>query len=111
MSSEVYSFDIVVAGGTTSTTVTEHHAGAVVSVYAASTCSAGTPRSISSITTGGKLDILGNATTAAIADSNNAQYEQTELGGTALDGGNIVVTMSGEVDGSGAVTVTIYVAP
>jgi len=111
MSSEVYSFDIVVPGGSTSATLTDHHAGAVVSVFAASTCSAGTPRSISSITCGGKLNIIGNATTAAIADGNNAQYEQTELGGTALDGGDIVVTMSDAVDASGNVTVTIYVAP
>ena len=111
MSSEVYSFDVVVPGGSTSATLTDHHAGAVIAVYAASTCSSGTPRSISSITTGGKLNIIGNATTAAIADGGDAQYEQTELGGTALDGGDIVVTMSGAVDSSGNITVTIYVAP
>jgi NADH:ubiquinone oxidoreductase subunit F (NADH-binding) len=57
------------------------------------------------------LNIIGNATTAAIADGGSAQYEQTELGGTALDGGSIVATMSGEVNSSGNITVTIYVAP
>lgn len=109
MSSEVYAVKISVPSDANSATTSDEHYGAVVSVFADNNINGN--RTLSSITDSNGLNILGNATLAAItATSGTAQYEQTELGGTAVAGA-ITVTTTDSAGTSGTLDVYVYIAP
>lgn len=109
MSSEVYAVKISVDSGSSSATTSDEHYGAVVCVFADNNIDGA--RTLSSITDTNGLDILGNATLGAIsASSGTAQYEQTELGGTAV-AGTITVTTTDSAGSSGSLDVYVYIAP
>jgi hypothetical protein len=109
MSSEVYAVKISVPSDASSATTSDEHYGAVVSVFADNNINGN--RTLSSITDSNGLNILGNATLAAItASTGTAQYEQTELGGTAV-AGTITVTTTDSAGSSGSLDVYVYIAP
>lgn len=109
MSSEVYAVKISVDSGSSSATTSDEHYGAVVCVFADNNIDGA--RTLSSITDTNGLDILGNATLGAIsASTGTAQYEQTELGGTAV-AGTITVTTTDSAGSSGNLDVYVYIAP
>jgi hypothetical protein len=109
MSSEVYAVKISVDSGSSTATTSGEHFGAVVCVFADNNINGA--RTLSSITDSNGLDILGNATLGAIsASTGTAQYEQTELGGTAVAGA-ITVTTTDSAGSSGTLDVYVYIAP
>tara|TARA_R100001510_G_C7596730_1_gene164584 strand:- start:399 stop:728 length:330 start_codon:yes stop_codon:yes gene_type:complete len=109
MSSEVYAVKISVDSASSTATTSGEHFGAVVCVFADNNIDGN--RTLSSITDSNGMDILGNATLAAIsASSGTAQYEQTELGGTAVAGA-ITVTTTDSAGSSGNLDVYVYIAP
>ena len=109
MSSEVYAVKISVGNDTDTATTSDEHFGAVVSVFADNNINGN--RTLSSITDSHGLNILGNATLAAISSSTGtAQYEQTEMGGTAV-AGTITVTTTDSAGSSGTLDVYVYIAP
>ena len=109
MSSEVYAVKISVDSGSSTATTSGEHFGAVVCVFADNNINGA--RTLSSITDSNGLDILGNATWGAIsASTGTAQYEQTELGGTAVAGA-ITVTTTDSAGSSGTLDVYVYIAP
>jgi hypothetical protein len=109
MSSEVYAVKISIDSSTNTATTTDEHFGAVVCVFADNNIDGA--RTLSSITDSNGLDILGNATLGAISSSTGtAQYEQTELGGTAVVG-KITVTTTDSAGSSGSLDVYVYIAP
>ena len=109
MSSEVYAVKISVDNSTDTATTSGEHFGAVVCVFADNNINGA--RTLSSITDSNGLDILGNATLGEIsATTGTAQYEQTELGGTAV-AGTITVTTTDSAGSSGSLDVYVYIAP
>tara|TARA_Y100000114_G_C11744148_1_gene320678 strand:- start:958 stop:1281 length:324 start_codon:yes stop_codon:yes gene_type:complete len=107
MSSEVYAAKISVpAGGTTATSDGEHF-GAVIAVVVDN--NSGTGRAIGSLVDSNGMDILGNAVHTSTATEQ--QYEQTELGGTAVAGTITVEFTGGAIGGSGTADVYVYIAP
>jgi hypothetical protein len=111
MSSEVYAVKISVDSGSSTATTSGEHFGAVVCVFADTDNNINGARTLSSITDSNGLDILGNATLGAIsASTGTAQYEQTELGGTAVAGA-ITVTTTDSAGSSGTLDVYVYIAP
>lgn len=109
MSSEVYAVKISLDSGSSTATTSGEHYGAVICVFADNNINGA--RTLSSITDSNGLDILGNATLGAItASTGTAQYEQTELGGTAVAGA-ITVTTTDSAGTSGTLDVYVYIAP
>ena len=108
MSSEVYRVKLQLATGEQEVTSSGEHFGAVVCVFADNnTDSAETLESITDVSSG--LNILGNATLESISSSGTAQYEQTELGGTAV-AGKLKLRLS-TVAGTGTFDAYVYIAP
>ena len=108
MSSEVYSVRLRLSTGEQSVTTTDEHFGAVVCVRANNdTNSTENIASITDTTTG--LDVMGNATTADITAGSSAQYEQTEMGGTAI-AGKLKLSLA-SVAGTGTFDAYVYIAP
>tara|TARA_B100000212_G_C27314045_1_gene507069 strand:+ start:336 stop:665 length:330 start_codon:yes stop_codon:yes gene_type:complete len=109
MSSEVYKVKLQLATGEQEVTSPDEHFGAVVCVFADNnTNSAETISSITDVSSG--LNILGNADLESIsADTGTAQYEQTEMGGTAV-AGKLKLTLS-TVAGTGTFDAYVYIAP
>ena len=109
MSSEVYRVKLQLATGEQEVTSSGEHFGAVICVFADNnTDSDETIESITDVSSG--LDIMGNATAAVIsASSGTAQYEQTELGGTAV-AGKLKLKLT-NVAGTGTFDAYVYIAP
>ena len=108
MSSEVYRVKLQLDTGEQEVTSSGEHFGAVVCVFADNnTDSAETLESITDVSSG--LNILGNATLESISSSGTAQYEQTELGGTAV-AGKLKLKLT-NVAGTGTFDVYVYIAP
>ena len=106
MSSEVYAAKLTVAADGDSATSHGEHFGAVIAVVVDN--NSGTGRAISTLVDSNGMDILGNADHSA-TDANQ-QYEQTELGGTAV-AGTITVTFASAIGSSGTADVYVYIAP
>jgi hypothetical protein len=108
MSSEVYQVKLQLATGQQEVTTSGEHFGAIICVMADNnTDTAETISSITDVSTG--LDILGNATTASITNGSTAQYEQTEIGGTAV-AGKLKLALTNAA-GTGTFDVYVYIAP
>lgn len=109
MSSEVYRVKLQLATGEQEVTSSGEHFGAVVCVFADNnTDSAETIESITDVSSG--LDIMGNADLQSIsANTGTAQYEQTELGGTAV-AGKLKLKLT-NVAGTGTFDAYVYIAP
>ena len=106
MSSEVYAANLTVAASGTTATTSGEHFGAVIAVVVDN--NSGTGRAISSLVDSNGLDILGNADHSA-TDANQ-QYEQTDMGGTAV-AGTITVTFASAIGSGGTADVYVYIAP
>ena len=106
MSSEVYAAKLTVADSGTTATTSGEHFGAVIAVVVDN--NSGTGRAISSLVDSNGLDILGNADHSA-TDANQ-QYEQTDMGGTAV-AGTITVTFASAIGSGGTADVYVYIAP
>ena len=108
MSSEVYAVKLQLATGEQDVTTPDEHFGAIVCVMADNnTDSAETISSIIDVSTG--MNVLGNATLASIANGATAQYEQTEIGGTAISG-KLKLSLT-NVAGTGTFDAYVYIAP
>ena len=108
MSSEVYQVKLQLATGEQEVTTSGQHFGAIICVMADNnTDTSETISSITDVTTG--LNILGNATLAAISNGATKQYEQTEIGGTAVSG-KLKLSLP-NVAGTGTFDVYVYIAP
>jgi len=108
MSSEVYRVKLQLATGEQEVTSSGEHFGAVICVFADNnTGTAETLESITDVSSG--LNILGNATLESISSSGTAQYEQTELGGTAV-AGKLKLKLP-TVAGTGTFDAYVYIAP
>lgn len=108
MSSEVYRVKLQLATGEQEVTSSGEHFGAVICVFADNnTGTAETLESITDVSSG--LNILGNATLESISSSGTAQYEQTELGGTAV-AGKLKLRLT-NVAGTGTFDAYVYIAP
>ena len=106
MSSEVYAAKLTVAASGTTATSDGKHFGAVIAVVVDN--NSGTGRAISSLVDSNGLDILGNADHTS-TDANQ-QYEQTDMGGTAV-AGEITVTFASAIGSGGTADVYVYIAP
>ena len=107
MSSEVYAAKLTVAANGTTASTDGEHFGAVIAVVVDN--NSGTGRAISSLVDSNGMDILGNASHASVTDANQ-QYEQTEMGGTAV-AGTITVTFASAIGSGGTADVYVYIAP